>query len=552
MKILILGGYGAFGGRLAQLLSDEAGLELLIAGRDLGRARRFCEGRAWAAWLRPVQVERASVEALLQDERPDVLVDASGPFQAYGEDPYRVLRAAIAMGINYLDFSDGAEFVAGVGQFDGAARAAGVWALSGVSSFPVLTAAVLREMGRDMTVRRATAGIAPSPYAGVGLNVLRAVLGYAGAPVALWRGGRRTEAVGLGESLRRTVAPPGALPLRSLRFSLVEVPDLLLIPAAMPGIEELWVGAAPQPESLHRLLNLLARLRHRWGLPSLAPLAPLSQWALRLMEAGEHRGGMFVEAEGESGGRAVRRAWHMLAEGDDGPLIPSMAIEAILRKALAGEAPSPGARPAVEALSFDDYARLFAARRIAWGWREDRGGSLYERVLGEAFDMLPPRLRALHRPGAGSRWAGRAELERGRGPLPALVSWLFGFPPAGADLPVEVTFRVDAQGRETWERRFAGRAMRSTHEAGAGREAHLVVERFGPFAVGLALVRDGGRLLLLPRQARLWGVPLPRRLLPRGQGMEEERDGRFRFEVEIALPLIGRVVRYRGWLEPAG
>ena len=552
MKILILGGYGVFGGRLARLLSDERGFELLIAGRDLGRARRFCVGWSGAARVRPVRVERGSVAALLRTERPDVLVDASGPFQAYGEDPYRVLKAAIAAGVHYLDFSDGADFVAGVGQFDAAAGEAGVWALSGVSSFPVLTAAVLREMGRDMTICRVTAGIAPSPYAGVGLNVLRAVLGYAGARVDVWRGGRRVEAVGLGESLRRTVAPPGALPLRNLRFSLVEVPDLLLIPMAMPGIEECWVGAAPQPEILHRGLNFLAWLRHRWNWPSLAPLARLAQWALELAEAGEHRGGMFVEAEGERGGRVHRRAWHMLAEGDDGPFIPSMAIEAILRKALAGQTPAPGARSAIDALSFDDYARLFAARRIRWGWREDRGGSLYERVLGEAFEALPPRLRELHRPGSGRRWTGRAAVERGRGPVAALVSGIFGFPAEGADLPVEVRFDVDEAGRETWDRRFAGRLMRSTQEEGKGWDAGLVVERFGPLAFGLAVVRDGGRLLILPRQWAIWGMPLPRALMPQGDGFEEERDGRFHFHVEIALPLLGRIVDYRGWLEPAG
>jgi hypothetical protein len=551
MKVLILGGYGVFGGRLAQLLRDEAGVELLIAGRDLDRARRFCEAQAGAARMRPLRVDRGSVEAVLAAERPDVLVDASGPFQAYGADPYRVLRAALAAGVNYLDFSDGADFVAGVGQFDEAARAAGVWALSGVSSFPVLTAAVLREIGRTMTIRRVTAGIAPSPYAGVGLNVLRAVLGYAGAPVAVWRGGRKVEAVGLGESLRRTVAPPGALPLTNLRYSLVEVPDLLLIPATLPGIEEVWVGAAPQPEILQRVLNVLARLRHRWRLPSLAPLARPAQWALKLTEAGEHRGGMFVEAEGERDGQPARRAWHMLAEGDDGPLIPSMAIEAILRKALTGGTPAPGARAATEALDFADYARLFARRRIRWGWREERAGSLYERVLGEAYEALPSQVRALHRPGAASRWAGRAEVERGRGPVAALVSRLFGFPAEGADVPVEVRFRVDAEGRETWERRFAGRVMRSVQEEGTGRNAHLVVERFGPLAFGMALVRDGGRLLILPRRWSFWGLPLPRGLMPQGEGWEEERDGRFRFHVEIALPLLGRVVRYRGWLEPA-
>jgi hypothetical protein len=101
MKILILGGYGVFGGRLAQLLRDEAGIEMLIAGRNLDRARRFCKAHQGAARMRPVRVDRRSVAAILGTERPHVLVDASGPFQAYGEDPYVVLRACIAAGVRY-------------------------------------------------------------------------------------------------------------------------------------------------------------------------------------------------------------------------------------------------------------------------------------------------------------------------------------------------------------------------------------------------------------------------------------------------------------------
>ena len=42
LKVLILGGYGTFGGRLAQLLADESRLTLIIAGRSRARAEAFC------------------------------------------------------------------------------------------------------------------------------------------------------------------------------------------------------------------------------------------------------------------------------------------------------------------------------------------------------------------------------------------------------------------------------------------------------------------------------------------------------------------------------
>ena len=43
LTILILGGYGTFGGRLATLLADETRLTLVIAGRSRAKAQAFCD-----------------------------------------------------------------------------------------------------------------------------------------------------------------------------------------------------------------------------------------------------------------------------------------------------------------------------------------------------------------------------------------------------------------------------------------------------------------------------------------------------------------------------
>ncbi len=546
MKILILGGYGVFGGRLARLLADDD-LDILIAGRDLAKAQAFCTHPRCT----PLRADRASIADTLQTHRPDILIDASGPFQNYGPAPYSVLQACIASHTHYLDFADGADFVAGVVQFDAAARAAGVFALSGASSFPVLTAAVLREMARTMDITHVIGGIAPSPHAGVGLNVLRAVLGYAGEPVALQRDGQPAMGRGLAETRRVTVAPPGALPLRSTLFSLVDVPDLRAIPANMPGIQTLWMGAGPLPEPLHRLLITLARLRARGLLPNLAPLAPLAHLVLNTLKYGDHRGGMFVQATGTSNGQPVTRTWAMLAEGDDGPLIPSMAIAALVRQTRAKSPPAAGARPATDALTLADYDALFASRAITTGWRDTPTGPLYQQILGPAFTTLPPTLQALHQPGKRAQWAGRATVTRNPNRLATLVARLFSFPDQGADIPVSVTFLTAASGVETWGRNFAGRLMVSTQEPGRGRNAHLITERFGPFAFGLAMVTQGAKLRVIPRRWTLFGLPLPHALMPSGNSYETEQNGKFRFHVEIALPLIGPVVTYDGWLDPA-
>jgi Domain of unknown function (DUF4166)/Saccharopine dehydrogenase NADP binding domain len=554
MRVLILGGCGTFGGRLAHLLADEPRLTLIIAGRARDKAEAFCVKLRAAARLEPLEFDRdGDAERALAAAKPDIAVDASGPFQFYGGDPYRLVRACIGLGIDYLDLADGTDFVAGIAQFDAVAKARDVCVLSGVSSFPVLTAAVVRRLAHGMTrVDSVTGGIAPSPYAGVGPNVIRAIASYEGRPVPLVRDGRAAFGRGLIETMRYAIAPPGRLPLRPVLFSLVDVPDLQALPELWPEVKSVWMGAGPVPEILHRVLIALAWMVRLRLLPTLAPLAPLMHAAINVLRWGEHRGGMFVEIEGaDADGRKRTRSWHMIAEGDDGPLIPSMAAEAIIRRRLDGRRPAAGARAALRELELSDYEALFARRRIFGGIREAPVAPmpLYRRRLGNAHAELPPPVAAMHDLVDTLSAEGRATVERGTGLAARAIAALIGFPPAGRDIPVRVDFALHG-GREIWRRDFAGRRFSSTQEEGRGRFEGLLCERFGPFAFGIALVCDAGRLWLVVRRWSVFGIPLPRALAPIGAAYESVEQGRFRFYVEIKLRLIGLIVRYQGWLAP--
>jgi len=557
MKVLILGGYGTFGGRLARLLADEPQLTLIIAGRSATKAAEFCNMLGADACATPLGFDRdRDLPPQVRAAAPDIVVDASGPFQAYGAEPYRVVAACLALGIDYLDLADGADFVAGIAQFDAAAREHGVFILSGVSSFPVLTAAAVRRLVKPgEAVESITAGIAPSPYAGVGLNVIRAIAGYAGRPVALLRDGQPAVAHALIDSRRFTIAPPGHLPLDPRRFSLVDAPELRLLPARWPGLKSVWIGAGPVPPSLHRGLSALAWLVRLKLLRSLAPLAPLFHGATRRLRWGENRGGMFVAATGrDADRRAFSRTWHLVAEGDDGPFIPSMACAALIRGLINGKKPAAGARAAIDALELEDYAPEFAARRIVSGIRDDAGETesapLFERILGEAWHRIPPRVRALHARSGVHAWSGVGSVERGTGLLARIAAALFRFPRATDSVPVRV--EIDASGSgETWRRDFGGRSFASRLELGRGRCERLLVESFGPFAFGIALVLEGGTLRYVVRRASVFGIPLPRRWAPGGATREFDDAGRFGFDVEIRHSLLGLIVRYKGWLVPA-
>jgi hypothetical protein len=553
MKILIIGGYGTFGGRLAELLREETRLTLLIAGRSLANATAFCAALGGKACATPLVFDRdGDLGRQLSAAAPALVVDASGPFQDYGADPYRVAEACIALGIDYLDLADGAAFVEKIAALDAEARARGVYVLSGVSSFPVLTAAVLRRLARPGdAVETIAAGIAPSPYAGVGLNVIRAIAGYAGKRVPLVRGGRPAFAHALIDSMRFTIAPPGYLPLARIRFSLVDAPDLRVLPALWPGVASVWTGAGPVPAVLHRGLSLLAWLVRLRLVPSLLPLARLFHAAINRLRWGEHRGGMFVAVTGrDAAGRSFARSWHMVAEADNGPLIPSMACAAIVRRVLDGNRPAPGARAATGDLELDDYARAFEARRIVAGLRdaasESDAAPLFQRALGEAWLHLPETVRALHADGR-QRWEGRATVERGRGLLARLCAAALRFPRAAESVAAQVEFTPRGRGM-LWRRTFAGRSFASVLLPGTGRCERLVVERFGPLAFGIALVREGPRLRYVVGRWSICGIPMPSRWAPCGATHEFDDGGRFGFDVEIRHSLTGLIVRYKGWL----
>ena len=120
MRVVVLGGYGVFGSRLAELLMRD-GHDVLIAGRHLGKLA------ALAARLRckHVVLDHRNDPQALFGASPDVVIDAAGPVQAYESDPYLIPRLCLDHGADYLDLSDDAKFTQGIAMLDGRARSCG-------------------------------------------------------------------------------------------------------------------------------------------------------------------------------------------------------------------------------------------------------------------------------------------------------------------------------------------------------------------------------------------------------------------------------------------
>ncbi|MEM7206579.1 MAG: DUF4166 domain-containing protein [Pseudomonadota bacterium] len=556
LRVLVVGGYGTFGARIAKLLKKESRLTILVAGRSLSRAQALCEQLDGEAELIPVRFDRDSkLVDQLRSLQPHFVIDASGPFQHYGHDPYRLVKAAIACNIHYADLADASDFVNGIQAFNKEATQAGIFVLSGLSSFPVLTCAVTRRLSVGLqTVRSVVAGIAPSPHAVVGRNVINAIASYAGKPIEVTRQSRQETTFGLTESRYHTIKVDGLAPLPPTRFSLVDVPDHVVIKKLWPSIESVWIGAGPRPEFLHFCLNVLAKLVSLKVFTELNRIAPLMDKSVNFFRFGQHRGGMFVSVEGtDNEAQTIKKTWNLIAEGDDGPMIPSMAAKALILKILNGRKPEIGARAALSEIELSDYESLFSQHKIASSVHCENTleseSYLYQKVLRTAYRDLHKNIQTMHKFKARKTVRGKATVVRGNSWLSKLIAHLIGFPAATDNIDVEVTFTRDKE-QELWQRKFGTYRFESVQEFGKGRFDGLLVERFGFLTFGLALLVHDGNLYLQPQRWTCFGIPMPCGLLPRGNTYETTDDlGRFQFHVEIVAPLAGLIVKYIGWLE---
>jgi hypothetical protein len=159
---------------------------------------------------------------------------------------------------------------------------------------------------------------------------------------------------------------------------------------------------------------------------------------------------------------------------------------------------------------------------------------------------LPEPLIKLH---SCEKAEGFATVEVGKNLFTRLIVQLFGFPKAGQNIPVQVSFKKENNG-EKWQRTFAGKPFSSFQSAGTGRSEQLLSEQFGVFNFGLALVVESGKLSFIVRRWSIFGISLPLALAPIRNSFEYVENERFCFNVEVKQPLLGLIFHYQGWLVP--
>lgn len=343
-KVLILGGYGNFGKRIAAGLIRRD-VPVIIAGRDAVKAEA-CAQALSAEWA--VVDAHSGLSEALRRLNPAVLVHTAGPYQ---NADYCVAEACIAAGVHYIDLSDARDFVTGFDRLDAAAKDAGVTAISGASTVPCLSSAVVEHYrDRFTALEGLDFGICPGQGAERGLATTAAILSYVGKPLKPFAGHPR--AYGW-QGLRRHRFPH----LGTRLMGDCDIPDLDLLPAAY-GLRSIRFGAGLELGFIHLGLWALS-----WGVRwKLVPF-PLERLAQPLLKAadlfdplGTDDGGMFMRLMGKGAdGHPLSLDWHIIARNGDGPQIPSVPAILLAERLATGSGPVPGARSSLGLITLTDY-----------------------------------------------------------------------------------------------------------------------------------------------------------------------------------------------------
>lgn len=361
-RVLIIGGYGNFGRFIARMLAREAGIQLIIAGRNAEKAKALAAELSTTYPAEAVVLDiHHELAASLARIRPHVVVHTSGPYQGQG---YAVAEACIRQGCHYVDLADARDFVAGITALDAQAREKGVLVCSGASSVPCLTAAIIDAYkGAFAKLDTVEYAISTAQRTNRGLATTAAVLSYAGKPFTTRINGRMQNVYGwLGLTWRRF----WGLNLRPL--GNCDIPDLAIFPERYPDLQTIRFRAGLELKPLHLLLVAFSWLVRVGILPSLQPLAkPMLKTSFLFDAMGTEDSGFYMELSGtDADGKPKRVLFELVAKQGDGLYIPSMPAILMAKKLAQGGIAQTGATPCVDLISLEEYLAGLSEFNIQW------------------------------------------------------------------------------------------------------------------------------------------------------------------------------------------
>lgn len=347
-SVVVLGGYGNFGRRIVAALATLSQHRILIAGRNRLEGARLA--REIGGNTEPLFLDCRAPTLADELARADakLVIHTAGPFQ--GQD-YAVPRACIEAGAHYIDLADARAFVCGIRDLDEGAKGRDTLIVSGASSLPALSSAVVDRLAAafsriESIEHSITSGAIPP-----GLATMNGVLAYAGKSFERWHEGRWQSVYGWQDLAWARFPDP--LGLRCV--ANCDVPDLELFPHRYPSVRSVIFRAGVAHPSSMLAIGLGAWAVRLGLMRSLIPFVPrLHRLALARAHSGSKHSAMRIEVRGlDARSQRISRAWTLVAANDHGPHIPCFPAIALARKVLRDELSMRGATACVGLLDVD-------------------------------------------------------------------------------------------------------------------------------------------------------------------------------------------------------
>lgn len=360
-RILIIGGYGNFGSFITKTLAREDDIHVIIAGRSLDKATVLAN-EVGGESVR-IDICAGFSEALIAI-KPDIVIHTSGPFQVQG---YDVAAACIAQGCHYIDLADGREFVKGIAAFNEEAKAKDVLVISGASSVPCLTSALVDHYKDEFkTLETLDYGIATAQRTARGLATTAAILTYTGKSFSTLINGKLTDIYGW-QSLR-------ARKYSELGWRLLgncDVPDLALFPERYTELKTVRFYAGLEIPFIHVTLWALSWLVRTGLIRSLVKAAPLMLRVSSLFDwLGTTNSAFHMELLGKGkDGEDKTITFELIARSGDGPYIPCMPAILLAKKLAKDEIREWGAYSCIGFITKDEYLGALNDMDISWSVR---------------------------------------------------------------------------------------------------------------------------------------------------------------------------------------
>lgn len=346
-KVLILGGYGNFGKRIALALTKK-GIPIVIAGRSREKAETFAN-------TLPPELAATAIFDVTKDLpvqlgwlKPAVVVNTCGPFQVSN---YDVARICIRHGVHYIDLADGRDFVTGISALDAEARENNVAVISGASTVPGLSSAVVEHYRQEFSeIESLVFGISPGQQAERGMATTQGVMTYVGKPLKPFAGA--TKPLYGWQDIYRQDYPE----LGKRWMANCDIPDLDLLPTRY-GIRSIRFSAGLELGFMHLglwLLSWVVRLGFPLNLSThSAALLKASNW---FNGFGSADGGMHIILCGkDKQGSPHMRKWFIIAKHGDGPQIPTIPAIILAQRLATDRFGFRGAAPCMGMVSLGDY-----------------------------------------------------------------------------------------------------------------------------------------------------------------------------------------------------